>query len=189
MLVINPLWKTEGNLVSEFGLLPWDRKKNEVRHVWVCTAALLTALLTVLINVLRSLELVHGAPGLYSCRPSPTQDFVATFTRSYTLLEQVRVRSPHPAAPSCVIPVALHRSSHLLSCVSLCGLACVVTATPYVPLLCPCPPAHRCSLLCRQPCYRLALCQVSVNHTSFHATFLQATMLCEHADDHASTHC
>lgn len=30
LLVVNPLWKTEGNLVSEFGILPWDRKKNEV---------------------------------------------------------------------------------------------------------------------------------------------------------------
>ncbi|KAI8462739.1 MAG: hypothetical protein J3K34DRAFT_446931 [Monoraphidium minutum] len=29
LLIINPLWKTEGNLVSEFGILPWDRKANE----------------------------------------------------------------------------------------------------------------------------------------------------------------
>eukprot|EP00197_Chlamydomonas_leiostraca_P003667 CAMPEP_0202860252 /NCGR_PEP_ID=MMETSP1391-20130828/2035_1 /ASSEMBLY_ACC=CAM_ASM_000867 /TAXON_ID=1034604 /ORGANISM="Chlamydomonas leiostraca, Strain SAG 11-49" /LENGTH=357 /DNA_ID=CAMNT_0049539395 /DNA_START=134 /DNA_END=1207 /DNA_ORIENTATION=+ len=29
LLLVNPLWKTEGNLVSEFGLMPWDRKKNE----------------------------------------------------------------------------------------------------------------------------------------------------------------
>lgn len=29
LLVVNPLWKAEGNLVSEFGILPWDRKANE----------------------------------------------------------------------------------------------------------------------------------------------------------------
>jgi len=29
LLIVNPLWKTEGNLVSEFGILPWDRKANE----------------------------------------------------------------------------------------------------------------------------------------------------------------
>lgn len=29
LLIVNPLWRTEGNLVSEFGILPWDRKANE----------------------------------------------------------------------------------------------------------------------------------------------------------------
>ncbi|GBF94850.1 hypothetical protein Rsub_08022 [Raphidocelis subcapitata] len=29
LIIVNPLWRTEGNLVSEFGILPWDRKANE----------------------------------------------------------------------------------------------------------------------------------------------------------------
>ena len=29
LLIVNPQWRAEGNLVSEFGLLPWDRKANE----------------------------------------------------------------------------------------------------------------------------------------------------------------
>lgn len=27
--IINPQWKAEGNLVSEFGIFPWDKQKNE----------------------------------------------------------------------------------------------------------------------------------------------------------------
>lgn len=29
MLIINPQWVTEGNVVSDLGFLPWARKANE----------------------------------------------------------------------------------------------------------------------------------------------------------------
>ena len=29
MLIINPQWVTEGNVVSDLGFLPWNKKANE----------------------------------------------------------------------------------------------------------------------------------------------------------------
>jgi hypothetical protein len=57
LIAVNPLWKTEGNLVSEFGLLPWDRKANEE---FVATLAPSYALYEQRIGAPSSVNLARG---------------------------------------------------------------------------------------------------------------------------------